>query len=329
MDDNYTCPCCGFSTRFKNDMRRHLYGKKKPCPLKEKAAQDANLVLTDELKEFILANRVYHIPKPQVKSSKTIVNQTVNNFNQMNNYLNSNTHVMDRLNQYINYRNVDMIDFTEKVEDVYSNQIQMLDDDVDDFKLDACDILHMINTLCKTSDKSCDDMNVVFDEFANNISIYNDGKWKETGVEKGLLQIIDLLKEAYLDKYECYLLRRIYKGPFQSRKEAEETLHEYYQFIGCFGIQPYAVNKNDHILLDNDRYRSFEVSDKYYNTYKNVVLKLTKGEKNMIKAKVQRILKNAAKYNIKELNRRIMELCGVDEEFKIRVIDNISHVLAG
>ncbi len=50
----YTCCCCNFQSRDKNDMRRHLYGRKKKCP---KTMTD--IELTDDVKEYILENRVY------------------------------------------------------------------------------------------------------------------------------------------------------------------------------------------------------------------------------------------------------------------------------
>jgi hypothetical protein len=53
----YECVCCGYKTSLKTDMRRHLYTAKKNCPKTENIIE-----LTDEIKEHILANRVYHIP---------------------------------------------------------------------------------------------------------------------------------------------------------------------------------------------------------------------------------------------------------------------------
>jgi hypothetical protein len=50
----YTCPCCGYTTTNKTDMRRHLYSNIKSCP---KLLND--IELTDEIKDYILANRVY------------------------------------------------------------------------------------------------------------------------------------------------------------------------------------------------------------------------------------------------------------------------------
>ena len=52
----YACICCGYTTHLKNDMKRHLYIGKKPCP---KILND--IELTDEIKDYILTNRVYHI----------------------------------------------------------------------------------------------------------------------------------------------------------------------------------------------------------------------------------------------------------------------------
>lgn len=325
----YKCPSCGYESVQKSSMRKHFYGKKKPC-LINLEAQSLNFTeLTEEIKQCVLANRCYHIPKPsKVKSPHTIINQTVNNYNQMNNFLNTSMPPMDRLNHILNHKNVDLIDFADKVEDTYSNEIQVLNEDADEINLDGNDILTMINALCKSSEKSCEDMNIMYDEIANNISIFNDGCWKESGVDKGLVHIIELLKEAYLDRYESHLLRRIYQGPYQSRKESEEYLCEYYQFIASFGLQPYVQGKTDACILNVTRRRdSFEIEEKYRVKFNAIKDKLSKGEKNLLRNKVHRILKNAAKNNVKELNRRIMDLCGVDEEFKSKVMDNITNVL--
>lgn len=55
---DYTCPRCNFKTRNKEDMRRHLYKREKPC-----SGVISNIELTDEIKQYILANRIYQEPK--------------------------------------------------------------------------------------------------------------------------------------------------------------------------------------------------------------------------------------------------------------------------
>jgi hypothetical protein len=49
----YTCPSCGLQTRLKADMNRHLYTNKKPC------ASVSGIILTDEIKEHIMNYRLY------------------------------------------------------------------------------------------------------------------------------------------------------------------------------------------------------------------------------------------------------------------------------
>ena len=62
--EDYLCPCCDYSTDRKSSMTLHLYNVKKPCP---KTVSD--LELTDEIKAYILANRVYNPTKKIHKPS--------------------------------------------------------------------------------------------------------------------------------------------------------------------------------------------------------------------------------------------------------------------
>ena len=55
----YQCPRCGFSSNHKGTMQRHLYDLKKPCPALASAIE-----LTDDIKQHVLANRVYRVPAP-------------------------------------------------------------------------------------------------------------------------------------------------------------------------------------------------------------------------------------------------------------------------
>jgi hypothetical protein len=62
----YTCPRCAYACDDKSYMRKHLYKVKHTCP----AIAD-DLALTDDVKEYILANRVYKAPPPVAKPKKT------------------------------------------------------------------------------------------------------------------------------------------------------------------------------------------------------------------------------------------------------------------
>ena len=67
MCEKYGCPRCGYETDIKQSMNLHLYKKKKPCP-----ATVNNIELTDEIKEYILNNRVYKIPEPDEVTSDEV-----------------------------------------------------------------------------------------------------------------------------------------------------------------------------------------------------------------------------------------------------------------
>lgn len=60
----YECIRCNYTTVLKTDMRKHLYELKQECQ-----GIRNNIVLTNEIKEDILKNRKYHMPK----ESKTTI----------------------------------------------------------------------------------------------------------------------------------------------------------------------------------------------------------------------------------------------------------------
>jgi hypothetical protein len=66
----YTCPRCDYKNKDKYSIRRHLYDRTQECP-----AYKNDIELTDEIKEYILKNRVYQIPKPPKtpKKPQTII----------------------------------------------------------------------------------------------------------------------------------------------------------------------------------------------------------------------------------------------------------------
>ena len=66
LKDDYECPRCGFTTYHRASMRTHLYKKIKPCP-----GSRNTIELTDDIKQHILDNKRYIIPKP-INNSRII-----------------------------------------------------------------------------------------------------------------------------------------------------------------------------------------------------------------------------------------------------------------
>jgi hypothetical protein len=72
----YTCIRCGYTTDRKSSMKEHLFKKIKSCP-----AIENNIDLTDDIKNYILINRFYKIPKEekQLKEKTSIIKLPNNN----------------------------------------------------------------------------------------------------------------------------------------------------------------------------------------------------------------------------------------------------------
>lgn len=65
----YMCPRCGFTTTFRNDIRRH-FNKNRPCP-----AIHQNIHITEDIMMFVLDNRVLHSSRSS--SSKDVEQQEI------------------------------------------------------------------------------------------------------------------------------------------------------------------------------------------------------------------------------------------------------------
>ena len=74
----YTCPRCGYNSRKKYNMYIHLTNLRKPCP-----ATEQDIEITQEVKDYILINRIYHTPE---QPQQTIYNY-INNNQQINNII--------------------------------------------------------------------------------------------------------------------------------------------------------------------------------------------------------------------------------------------------
>lgn len=313
--DPYTCPSCGYKTSNKPDMYKHLYKLKKQCP---KTVID--LTLTDSIKEYILENRIYHIPKKQKDPQTVIINQ----YNQMNNML-ASMDAVDKIMSYTKQANVDVIDFADKVERKYEQQVEDLQQDTvePDFSFNTDDLLEVINDICKISDSTYHDLNLIYDNKLRNIKMVDDGQWQSILTENGLRKIIEMLQEKLWDHYECYLVRHIMNdASMRRRQECEERLKEYYMFIGCFKAMPYAYDRSDFFLVDGTMH-SHTCSEKFYPMYKGVCDAITRSQENRVRKGVLEIIKRNSNQNLSDLNRKILGMMNVDDEYKKAILKKL------
>jgi hypothetical protein len=316
----YCCPSCGYTTVQKGDMRKHLYTLLKPCPKTEN-----NIELTNEIKEHILTNRVYNVPKP-VTTNQTI-NNYINNHNTVNNFI-SNIDFMDKLSKYMSYNNLQLIDYGDTIKEKYSRTIHRLEKNmIRDYKLtfnELLDILDKVSSLCNGD---YEQYNIHFDDKTKKLKFYEDGEWTSFLQDNGVSKLVAGIQEHFLDIYELYLVKKLYckdNGAFY-KQDVREHLTQYYNFLSCFNLDPYVKNKsNDYILLgqydDEIDDEKDTVSNEMMAIYKKQVDTLTVQRQNKVRKDVCDIIKRNSKHNLDELNKRVASLFNMDETFKQQLL---------
>lgn len=331
--DDYSCPRCGYQTPRKSCMRNHLYKSKKPCPCTIR-----DLDITEEIKEHIMVNRVYHLP---AKQDCTHINKVVNNFNIQNNMI-SRIDTIDKLSYLTAYRQVDMIGLEDKIEKVYGFTKKKLE--TNGFKYgfnmkmdDLFDIVNEISSLSHTC-KDMEEFNVFYDKECDKLNVYEEDRWEEMVFNKGVKVVLEKIQGCFWYAYECYLLRQIYlggKGGFHTAR-CREHLDQYFKFIGCFDMYPYLWQRPNKEILYNEgdprhggaqvgahMYEEYTLSDEYGARYIKVRDGTKRSEVVEIRKNVVDIIKNNSIKNTKELNKRVFELFQMDEKFKNSVIQRL------
>jgi hypothetical protein len=302
-------------------MKIHLYNLKKICP-----ATKNNITLTDEIKQYILDNRIYKIDKPIQPQ------QIINNYQQINNLI-TNMDLFDKVDKYIKYKNIELPDLDETINDTFllkSNKLK--NNKFKNFELNLQNIIEIIDEITTINDIT--KLNILYDNILDKIKILCDGEWKLLLIEFGIKDIIDKIQTYYLDSYECYLIRKIKnENILKTKIELQERLYEYYKFLAWFNIEPYIYKKNNNKILFNnndsefDKYiDDFSIYDEYYDIYRKIISKINKTEQNKVKKGIENIIKKNTKSFIIELNKNILESFKNDEEFKNEFINNILYL---
>lgn len=304
MKKPYTCPRCGYQTSSKPDMRKHLYNLKKTCP-----GQERDIELTNEIKDKIMANRIYHIEQVNQQQTQQI-HQVYQQNNIQINHLVADMDVPEKLDKFTKHNNVNLVNFDDHVEDKFSKIATKLTNNEFrfGFELNKDDLLDSINQVCKLSQDSLfEDLNVYYDKKVDRINIY-DGEWEELLLNKGIRKVLETIQQYYWDEYESYLLKKVITESIPIEKQKlRECLTEYYSFIGCFDVEPYVKS-----MLDND----IELYEQYYYLYTKTRDDIRKSEVNENRKAILDILKKNSDRNITELNKKICKLFNIDNEFQ-------------
>jgi hypothetical protein len=310
---NYECIRCGYETEFKTNIHKHLFLKKTPCP------QTKNLiVLTDDIKQHIIDNRIYIIPPP-VKVPK--VTNIITNNNTINNLI-VNMDTIDKITKYTDYKHVDLIDFDESVDMKMRNR-------ADKFRAGDSKVTMNIEFIEDIKDasknKTIDDFNIFYESKIKTINIYKNGEWNKMHVTDGIAEIIETMQSSLWDEYEYYLIKKIESSAssYKNRQECKEHLEKYYKFIGCFDVEPDIKDKSDKYILSTEIIENNgagELSEKYMKLYRNTYATITRSESKDEAKKIIDIISHNTIHSIKDMNKTVINLFNMDEEFKKLIV---------
>lgn len=175
----------------------------------------------------------------------------------------------------------------------------------------------------------------VFDAERNKLKLYNDGEWQEYLFDKGVKVVLEIIQRYFFNKYECYLLRKLQTHMNQETQSLEAHLLQYYKFLACFELAPYMESSNDYEIIhnyDDDAYHTpvckadthcFTIQDMWMPKYMQIRQTLTLYEANRMSRQVKDILLRNTKSNVKELNKKFMEVFQADEAFKQSALGNV------
>jgi hypothetical protein len=300
-------------------MEKHLY-KKKQCP---KRLHD--IELSDEVKLYVLANRIYHIPKQQLVSP---VNSTINIYNQMTNII-ASMDVIERIQTLVQKTQTDLIPLESKIEQLYGDTGALLtveDGDAggwQDNMLEKDDFYDIIERVSKTNDDTFGDIGMLFDDKLNKLHIREGDAWSLERFDYGVKRVIGMLQDTYFDHYECYLIGKILNDAnFRARQQCEELLRLYYGFIESFDLKPFACSGNssdDELLSDASNKERFE---RLFKIEKDALKKV---QRDKYIREVRDIIVRNAQRNKAEISKRLLSLVKADRAFMQTILSS-SHV---
>jgi hypothetical protein len=183
------------------------------------------------------------------------------------------------------------------------------------------DILAIFDCVTKVSEGGDNtvEVNVLYDNKAKKIRLYQDGVWDDDMVMIGVKKLIISIKQIYLDSYEKYLIRKLKDVDlhFSKRGMVKELLHEYYKFIGSFNIDPFVKSKrNGDILYTAADESSHSIEEEFMKIYTKVSGDIIKSEMKQTHKDVLDIIKGNTKRSIDDLNNKVIGLIHMDEVFK-------------
>lgn len=292
-------------------MVKHLHTVKKVCP-----ATKEDVTLTEDVKQYILDNRIYHPPKQT--QHQVLIQQTTNN-NFIVNYI-TKKDFHEKLDQYLGHNHANLLEYQDTIEAKYEKQVDRLEKKAKPFqKYEALTLDGLINVLhtC-TSATDVQEMNIMYDKVLDRLQIYG-GEWETHLFESGVKDLIEKIQEVYLDYYEEYLLRQFTNANVFERQCIKEALKEYYEFIECFDVEARLTSSPEQWVQDL-------CDGEVGSLHRKVKDELKASKLKEVKKTVFNVIKKNCTASVLELNKKIVDLIKMDELFKNKILSELQGV---
>lgn len=316
--DDYKCPRCGYATHHRGHMRNHLYKKLKSC-----RATDNVIELTDEIKQHILDNKIYKVPKTQ--TPQQVIYQQINNIQQINNYINTKMDHFEKVSLCLERTSQPLSGYLPMIESRYEEQRDSYEkeDRMFNGEFDTFDMNGLLTVLDKcTSAKEIHEMNLMYDKVTDKLFIYED-EWGDPFVfDHGIQELLEKMQEAYLDCYEEYLLKQ-YSQPStygRDKQRIKEALQIYYEFLECFDVDSRLKASHEDWIQELDEGPLGSMRRRVRDELKASKLK-------EVRKMVYNIVKKNCLANVLELNKQLMEYIKMDATFRDEILSKIQGVV--
>lgn len=310
----YTCPRCDYTAAQKNDMRRHL-NSKRGCPQFKMVVE-----LTDEVKEFILKNRIYKPPVSPIASNIT----QINNYNQVNNYVNQ-LNIKEKAEAVLEHRGIPPLCVFKKIEGELKREHKFMEREGIDFHLDNLgSFVDIVERVCMCNTLS--EISVLYTPKTDQLHIFDDKSWDSMPIKDGTVRVMSLLNDNFFYHYERYLILQNHNASNPRRKTyIMEKLGKLYNILVTFDLLP-LVNEDatDDNIFHNDSSSTTYVEE-YYVEYKKAARNLDHKEKAIIFNRMVETVKMCSKTILCQLNNAVIEILECDPDFVKKIRQYIRH----
>lgn len=267
--------------------------------------------LTDEVKEFILKNRIYKPPVSPIASNITQINK----YNQVNNYVNQ-LNIKEKAEAVLEHRGIPPLCVFKKIEGELKREHKFMERKGIDFYLDDLEsFANIVERVCMC--KTLSEISVLYTPKTDQLHIFCDKSWNSMPIKDGTVRVMSLLNDNFFYHYERYLILQMMHHDASNpiRKTIiMEKLGKLYNILATFDLLP-LVNEDATSHNDSNSTTYVEVEE-----YKKVARNLDRKEKAIIFNRMVETVKKCNKTILCQLNNAVIEILECDPNFvkKIR-----------